>query len=115
MSTEPYTASFGAIPRPEEPERPGWAPRPVYDQGGNFPPPQPYTTPAGYPVPSAQYSPFAPAGPQANAAVINNIRVGGNGYGRRRCNHVLHATLTVLSCGLWAPVWALAWLASKQS
>lgn len=22
-----------------------------------------------------------------------------------RCNHALHGTLTVLTCGLWAPVW----------
>lgn len=26
---------------------------------------------------------------------------------KRQCNHVLHLILTLLSCGLWAPVWVV--------
>lgn len=87
--TEPFTSAFGAVPRPEEPAR--WT----------DPPP---------PVP--QYAAFSPSGPTANASVINNIRIGGGGY--RGCNHLLHGTLTLVSCGLWAPVWFLAWITARQ-
>lgn len=27
---------------------------------------------------------------------------------RRSCNHPLHAVLTLFSCGMWLPVWAVA-------
>jgi hypothetical protein len=69
------------------------------------------------PPPVAPYVPlYAPpnwaAGPQANASVVNQIQFGG--MYRPRCNHVLHATLTVLTCGMWAPVWAVAWAVSRQ-
>lgn len=87
MTTEPFTSAFGAIPRPEEPAR--WA---------DPPPPQ--------------YAAFSPSGPTANASVINNIRIGGAGY--RGCNHLLHGMLTIASCGLWAPVWFLAWITVRQ-
>lgn len=85
--TEPFTSTFGAIPRPEEPAR--WP----------DPPPPP------------RYAP-----PVANATVINNIRMSSSGGYLRghRCNHLLHATLTVLSCGLWAPIWLAAWLMGRR-
>lgn len=85
--TEPFTTGFGAVPRPEEPERSRWAPPPAH-----------------YLSPNAQ----------AFATSVTNIRVTGGGRGYRRCNHVFHASLTVLTCGLWAPVWAVAWLIAKD-
>ena len=90
--SEPFTTGFGAVPRPEEPERPGWTPPPV--------PPHPLVNHwgPGY-------------GPSAQSSVVNQIRIGG---GYRRCNHVLHAALTLFTCGLWAPVWFVAWLVSRQ-
>lgn len=93
MMTEPFTSAFGAVPRPEEPAR---LPDPVL-----------------YPAPVPPANHWGPSyGPQATASVTNNIRIGG-GY-RRRCNHVLHASLTLLTCGMWAPVWLVAWLVSRQ-
>lgn len=117
--SEPYTTGFGAVPQPEEPQRPG------YD-GGTYPShpmpawrdephphwndePQPYWQQAahyGQPQPGPQYF-----GPAASSSVVNQIRLGG---GYRRCNHVLHAALTLFTCGLWAPVWFVAWLVSRQ-
>jgi hypothetical protein len=38
--------------------------------------------------------------------------VGPNPY---RTNHVLHLLLTVLTVGLWAPVWALVALVNRQN
>lgn len=38
---------------------------------------------------------------------INN-NYGGNGGGN--FPHLLHLVITVLTCGLWLPVWALHWL-----
>lgn len=103
--TDP-TTTFGAIPKPEEPPRIPEA-QPYYTSQ-NYPPPGGY---GQQPYAPANYSPFAPQGPQANAAVVNNIRIGGH---VRRCNHLLHGSLTLLTCGLWAPVWFFAWLNAKQ-
>ena len=108
------TTGFGAVPRPEEPARPAYA------EGGIIPPAQPVRNTSPYPEPiygqppyaPPNYSPFAPQGPQANAAVVNNIRIGA---GVRPFNHSFHLILTVLTCGLWAPVWAVMWLARKAA
>lgn len=57
--------------------------------------------PAGYvhaPYPWLGGSPAASAMAQSN---VTNIHLSG----RRGVNHALHGTLTVLTCGLWAPVW----------
>lgn len=89
--TEPFTSAFGAVPRPEEPAR--WPDPP--------PPPAPY---------QPQYSPHV--GPSAVATNVTNIKIGGGYY--RRCNHLLHGTLTLATCGLWAPVWFLAWITARQ-
>ena len=42
----------------------------------------------------------AAATPQANAVVYNNVRVKGVGG-----DSALHLLLTILTCGLWLPVW----------
>jgi hypothetical protein len=63
-----------------------------------------------YQQPMMPYPPsFGPnysAGPQANSSVVNQIRIGG---AYRPFNHGFHLMLTVLTCGLWAPVWVIAW------
>lgn len=111
------TTGFGAVPKPEEPARPQYAeggvippaqsithtepyPEPIYGSQPPYWPPQP----GQYAPPS--YSPLAPQGPQANAAVVNNIRIGG----ARPFNHMLHLVLTICTCGMWAPVWLVAYL-----
>lgn len=97
--TEPFTSTFGAVPRPEEPAR--WA---------DPPPPMPqYAQPAHY---QPQYSPHI--GPTAVATNVTNIKFGAYGGYRHRCNHLLHGSLTLLTCGLWAPVWFLAWVTARQ-
>lgn len=75
--------SGGVIPRPHP--RPG--PPPI-------PQPGPY---AGFPT-----FPF-----QAQSAVQQsvNVRVGG---GFVRTSHTFHLVMTILSCGFWAPIWAIA-------
>lgn len=102
--SEPFTTGFGAVPRPEEPERPGWTPPPV--------PPHPMPAWNTDPTPPPPANHWGPSyGPAAQASVVNQIRIGG---GYRRCNHVLHFALTLFTCGLWAPVWFVAWLVSRQ-
>lgn len=107
--TEPYTTGFGAVPRPEEPEREGWTPPPVPQDSQPYP--ASYGLPPQYAPPQNHWGPAHYNGPAANASVVNQIRIGGH---VRRCNHVLHATLTLLTCGLWAPVWLVAWLVDRQ-
>jgi hypothetical protein len=107
--TEPYTTGFGAVPKPEEPARDTSAfipPSPRPNTRMSRPSPHhPYPWLGGSPEASRQYQ-------AANATVVNNIRFGGP-YGRRGCNHLLHGSLTVLTCGLWAPVWFFAWLGAR--
>ena len=49
--------------------------------------------------------------PQAPSVVVNNSNVVGY-VGRTQPNHVLHLILTVLTCGLWLPVWIIVTIAS---
>ena len=44
----------------------------------------------------------APQRPVATAVVVGG------------CNHLLHAILTVMTCGLWWPVWAVAALFGRR-
>ncbi|WP_415842967.1 hypothetical protein [Nocardia ninae] len=80
-------------------------------------PPYGAAYPHGHPVP--QYQQPYPAGPGVWPAggpqppnpgyvsprqpmvMMQNVTV----TPRRRCNHPLHFALTLISCGLWAPVW----------
>jgi hypothetical protein len=107
--SEPFTTGFGAVPVPEEPQRPGYGG--VYPSDHPMPAwrdePHPHWNDEPQPYWQAPPSP----GPAASSSVVNQIRIGG---GYRRCNHVLHAALTLLTCGLWAPVWFVAWLVSRQ-
>jgi hypothetical protein len=103
--TEPFTTGFGAIPRPEEPAR--------FE-------PQPYVAAPPGMVPGAHYSTVVqPSSPTITVAPVQTTiftaRSTSGGYTYRRpCNHVLHASLTLITCGLWAPVWIVAWAVARQ-
>lgn len=67
-----------------------------------YPPPQqqqhpPYPYVAWPPAAAYQQAPSSAA-----SAAATTVVVGGRGSGP---NHALHLLLTILSCGLWAPVW----------
>lgn len=78
------------------------------------PPPPPVTPPSWYPDPKSpgilrywdglQWTEHRQAAtPQATATVVNNVSVRGGGDSMVG----LHIVLTILSCGLWLPVWLL--------
>jgi hypothetical protein len=38
---------------------------------------------------------------------------GGYGYRRRRrpeCPHLIHAVITLFTCGVWLPIWLIHWI-----
>lgn len=63
--------------------------QPYYPQGAYGPPPQP-------PV-------YAPQ----HGRVVSKHSMGAGG-------HSIHATLTLFTCGMWAPIWFLAWLFGRS-
>ncbi|MDG4783265.1 hypothetical protein O7614_26750 [Micromonospora sp. WMMD961] len=76
-------------------------------------PPQGPQGPQGYPPqgqypppPQGQYPPpgYAPQPPQQQWKVV---KTGG-------ARHGMHAMITLFTCGLWAPVWVIAWLFSRK-
>lgn len=59
--------------------------------------------------------PLSPARPAAPPVVIH--QVAGRGYavkGVSGSEHMLHAFATLLTCGLWLPVWIIRSLAGRQ-
>jgi hypothetical protein len=46
--------------------------------------------------------------PQMMQNVVVNASARVNGY--RGVNHGFHALMTLLTCGMWAPVWIIVWL-----
>ncbi|WP_226949931.1 hypothetical protein [Rhodococcus rhodochrous] len=50
---------------------------------------------------AAQYTNRQYNGPVQQVTVNNNVRAGG------RCPHGLHFVLTLLTCGLWLPIWII--------
>jgi hypothetical protein len=61
---------------------------------------------------------------EANSAKANQpmvfMNAGGGaaasaGGARPGFNHKLHFILTALTCGVWAPIWVVAWLLSSRS
>lgn len=70
-----------------------------------YPPPQ-YPS-QEYPPQQYPYVPWPPAAayqpaPSAASAAASTVVIGGH---RRGPNHALHALLTLVTCGMWAPVW----------
>lgn len=90
------------------------------DSGGVIPPPQPRPypqwqtqAPSAVQPPPSYYPTFqmpqVATAPAQGVQQSVNVVVGG-GYGHRRRGigpiwHLVHGSLTALSCGLWAPVW----------
>jgi hypothetical protein len=94
-------APIGHPPAPSQPAAaPGWHPDPTgaplmrYHDGVQW---TAHTAPA---MPPPQYHAPAPvAAPAQAVAVAVNTGAGPN--------HALHAVLTLVTCGLWLPVWIL--------
>jgi hypothetical protein len=92
----PGSHSQVPVPSPRHVAAPGWHPDPTgvpllrYFDGQQW-------TDHTAPQPPPQY--HAPAMSNAVAVAVAN---GGGGP-----NHALHAVLTVLTCGMWAPIWIL--------
>lgn len=102
-------------PTPPLPSPTNFAPPATHQQPSH--PPQHFTDPRfirphsampPHPAYRQAYQPPQPLMPVVNVTQ-NNV---GGGYVqvRRGPNHGLHLILTILSCGLWAPVWILVWV-----
>lgn len=80
--------------------------QPPYNQPYQQQPPYPpYGQQQPAPVYYQQPPPVVPAEPR-HGRVVTKRRMGGG-------THSVHATLTLFTCGLWAPVWFLAWLLGR--
>ena len=77
--------------RPQTPA-PGWYPDPGGQPGQRYHDGRRWTQ---------HFVPTPPAAPAAPAVAVAVATGGG-------VNHALHAVLTLLSCGLWLPIWILA-------
>jgi len=89
-------SSGGDVPRPEVPF--------------TLPPvPQHQPMPQAYPVPPPM--PYYP--PQMMQNVVVNASARAGGY-RPGVNHGFHALMTVLTCGLWAPIWIIVAVAGGR-
>jgi hypothetical protein len=71
-------------------------------------PQQPYYLPPPYGAPQqpVYYQQPYVAPVQQHGKIVSKHRMGVGG-------HSIHATLTLLTCGMWAPIWFLAWLLKR--
>ncbi|WP_067464013.1 hypothetical protein [Nocardia amamiensis] len=70
-----------------------------------------YGVPLGYPP-----QPYYPVPPQMPiVSVTQNNTSGGVVYVRPGVNHGLHLVLTLLTCGMWAPIWIILWVVDAVS
>lgn len=67
--------------------------------------PNPHHPPAGYP--HQPYPQQPPPPPPVSIAVASSASAVGYGPYRPGPNHGLHLVLTLVTCGLWAPVWII--------
>jgi len=95
----PYPAS-PAVPSPQIQAPANHTPYPQPYRP--YPQPYPASWPPQHPVPSNFHGPAA--------QVVNQIAFGTS----KGFNHGFHAVMTLVTCGLWAPVWMLAYLAWKS-
>lgn len=95
--------SGGDVPQPEVP----FTPPPVVQQhhAPAYPPPT-----AAYPIMQPQPY-YAPPQMMQNVVVNASARVGGYRAGP---NHGFHALMTLLTCGMWAPIWIIVWIVGRK-
>lgn len=126
--TQPY--DHDKLPAAFDARQPSEAHPPPLPDPANFAPPAAQQQPPTYPnqpyadprfaqarpsiphphqvYPQPVYQPPQPVMPVVN--VTQNNMGGGYVQVRRGPHHGLHLILTILSCGLWAPVWILVWV-----
>lgn len=61
-----------------------------------------------------QWTHYAPTPPPQPSIVINNIAAPTPVVVTTGPNHALHLILTLLTCGLWLPVWLIVAIAGRQ-
>lgn len=97
--------------------RPTPPPAPVAEPRNLYPHPQPpvppqYAQPVAGPQYPPQYAPPYP--PQPTAYPLMNVVQNNVGYGgpvvRRAFPHGLHLVLSLITCGLWLPIWLIHYL-----
>lgn len=93
----PAPANFAPQPPPTHPYADPRAAQPPFTQP-RFTQPRPVH-------PQPQVPPVMPI-----VNVTQNNMGGGFVTVRRGPNHGLHLVLTILTCGMWAPVWILVWI-----
>ncbi|MFC6013776.1 hypothetical protein [Nocardia lasii] len=107
---EPLPDPRNFAPHPRESPRDLAPPQPVA-------PTQPYPAPQQpYPPAPQHYSPYQgyppPAYPMPGQPMVSVTQHNGMGphtiVVRRGVNHGLHLVLTLITCGLWLPIWAIA-------
>ncbi|MEV4158032.1 hypothetical protein AB0J48_33905 [Nocardia salmonicida] len=96
----PSTTGFAPLDANHYPTQPYGEPRYVQP----FPPAAPGYAHPGY-LPQPMYQPVPQSVPVVN--VTQNNMGGGYVSVRRGPNHGLHLVLTLITCGMWAPVWIL--------
>lgn len=74
----------------------------LHDSGAMLPMPIPRYVPPPPPPPPPPYAAFPVPANYQNV----NVRVGG-GRGFVSTNHTFHLIMTVITCGMWAPVWII--------
>ncbi|WP_280248781.1 hypothetical protein [Nocardia abscessus] len=93
--------SGGDVPQPEVP----FTPPPVQHHAPAYPTaPYPMMQPQPY---------FAPAPPQMMQNVVVNASARAGGY-RVGPNHGFHALMTLLTCGMWLPIWIIVWIVGRR-
>jgi hypothetical protein len=118
IRTQPYMPVEPTQGQPSAPRDVAYPPRPIPQQAPQpFPqapmyPAAPQHMPPGYPQ-QASY-PVYTMPMQMPIVITQNNSVGGTIQVRRGVNHGLHLMLTLLTCGMWAPVWLIVWIFSRK-
>ena len=103
----PPPPAFPTPPAPAAPQQPRqldpqWGPSSYPEAQPQHPMPQQYAAPPPYVAP-----------PQP--LVISNQMAAGQGFVVKGPNHVLHLLLTIITFGLWLPVWLIIALRNKHT
>ncbi|MBF6258686.1 hypothetical protein IU436_16525 [Nocardia farcinica] len=110
--TQPAPAPTPLPPQPTQPIPPrqppdGPVPRPLYPRPVFGLPDTSQGAPPSYSPPSPPMAPF----PLVNVSQ-HNVSYGGRPLVQRAFPHGLHLVLSLITCGLWLPVWLIHYLVS---